>query len=235
MKILGIDSSAKSASVAVVLDGTIFSEAYVNAGLTHSRTLAPMTGNALENAGIAPDEIDAFAVAVGPGSFTGVRIGTAFVKGLAQASGKPCIPVSALETIAYPLRSRECIAAAVMDARCGQVYSAVFEFSQGRCERITPDEALLITELAKKLKNRKLPVILIGDGAQMCYNKLADIIPGIILADEQIRYQRASSVALIAYEALSNGAEPVGAGELRPVYLRVPQAERELKNKEEKR
>lgn len=234
MKILGIDSSAKSASAAVTLDGVILSEAFVSTGLTHSRTLAPMTRDALENGGLSVNDIDVFAVSVGPGSFTGVRIGSAFIKGLAQAAEKPCVSVSTLEAIAHPLYSRECIAAAVMDARCEQVYSALFRCSRGRLERITPDEALLITELAEEIKNQNLPVILIGDGAQMCYNKLADIIPGIALADEQIRYQRASSVALIAGEALKNGGKALAAGELRPVYLRVPQAERELKNKEVK-
>lgn len=231
MKLLGIDSTAKSASAAICEDGKILALQYSNTGYTHSVTLMPMVKNVLCAASLKIDDIDAFAVTAGPGSFTGVRIGVACVKGMAQPLGKPCIAVSTLEAAAKPLEAFDCYAVAVMDARCKQVYAAEFECKNGALIRKCPDCAVSISELADRLKSVSLPIILAGDGASLCYGELSGLIPGLRLAPEQIRFQSAAAVALIAEQKLNNG-ETLTCDELTPVYLRVPQAVREKNARE---
>ncbi len=233
MVILGIESSAVSASAAVVRDGKLLSEAFLNVGLTHSVTLLPLIKQVSEGAGLTPEEIDAVAVSNGPGSFTGVRIGVATAKGIAQPTGKKCVPVSTLEAIAYPLSDSDCIAVSVMDARCNQVYCALFRCANGRMIRLTEDDAITLDALSDILKGYNEKLILIGDGADISYKSLHDSLPDITVASPLIKYQRASSVAFLAAERLENNDNIRTPDELVPSYLRLSQAERELKKKKE--
>lgn len=226
MKILAIESSAKSASVAVTENGHLISECFVNASLTHSKTLMPMTDNVLKQADMTIDDIDAFCVNTGPGSFTGIRIGVAAVKGLALFSNKPCAGISTLESIAYNFIDSDCVVCAAMDARCNQVYTALFECKNGLVKRLCEDKAVLIDELAEEISKIDSTVYLAGDGAEICYNLIKDRISNIKLSAENRRYQRAYGVALTA---VNNKELFNDSSMLAPVYLRPPQAERELK------
>ena len=228
MKILSLDSSAKTASVAVTDGEKLITECFGNAGLTHSRTLMPMIDNALRQADMKIDEIDAFCVNAGPGSFTGIRIGVAAVKGLAISSDKPCAGTSTLESIAYNFTDENAVICAAMDARCNQVYTAFFEIADGRVNRLCEDRAVSITELADDISAIGKPVILAGDGAEICFNAMKDNLNNVSLSAENRRYQRAYGAALAA---LANEKLFEDSALLTPVYLRLPQAERELKLK----
>ncbi len=228
MKILGIDSSAKTASAAITENGRVLALTFSHTGFTHSVTLLPMVQNVLSVTDLKPEDIDAYAVSAGPGSFTGVRIGVAAVKGLAQPHKTPCVAVSTLEAAAYPLRGFDCLAVAVMDARCEQVYTARFSCKDGKIQRVSPDEALPLSELLFALKEAQQPVFLIGDGANLCYEAFKDKLSGLRIAPETIRYQRADSVALLAEDKLKNG-EAISSQDLCPVYLRDSQAQQNLK------
>lgn len=227
MKILSVDSSSVSASVAITENGATLAESFINNGLTHSQTLMPMVEKTLKDSGVSIKDIDLFAITNGPGSFTGVRIGIASVKGMADALNKKCMVISTLEAIAEPLKNEDSIACAVMDARCNQVYTAIFENGKRLCE----DKAVLIDELGVELKNYNKKVVFIGDGSVLCYEKLKDIVTDISVADENIRYIHASSIGRLAEDKIENGEEPIDSAKLVPYYLRLPQAERELNNK----
>ncbi|WP_312640517.1 tRNA (adenosine(37)-N6)-threonylcarbamoyltransferase complex dimerization subunit type 1 TsaB [Hydrogenoanaerobacterium sp.] len=230
MKILAIDTSAQAASAAVCEDGRVLCESYVDVKLTHSETLLPMLDSMLHCAALTLNDMDYLAVSVGPGSFTGLRIGIAAVKGLAFPRNILCIAVSTLEGLAYNLTGQSCIACCVMDARCKQVYTACFDVEGETVSRITDDEAITIDALQEKLSGlkEKKPIILVGDGALLCYNSFGEK-SRIHLAPPQLRYQHANSVCRAAEQKT---AASVGAGELVPAYLRLPQAERELLKKE---
>ena len=223
MKILAVDTSAVCASVAVTEDGKILSESSINTGLTHSRTLMPMIDSVLRNGEIAMDSIDVCACSVGPGSFTGIRIGVAAIKGICDALGKKCIPVSTLEALAYNLVGRNCTAVSVMDARCNQVYCAIFKVQGETVKRITEDMALKIDDLGEMLKEYE-NIIFVGDGTKLCHKAL-----GYEKAPANCEYQRGSSVC---FAAMNHIDEAIESKELLPVYLRLPQAERELKAKQ---
>ena len=227
MKILSVDSSSVSASVAITENGVTLAENFINNGLTHSQTLMPMVEKTLIEANMSAKDIELFAITNGPGSFTGVRIGIASVKGMADALGKKCIAISTLEAIAEPLKNEDSIACAVMDARCNQVYTAIFQGGKRLCE----DKAVLIDELGVELKSYNKKVVLIGDGSVLCYEKLKDVVTDIHLADENIRFIHASSIGRLAEEKVKNGETPTESANLVPFYLRLPQAERELNNK----
>ncbi len=227
MKILGIDSSAKSASVAVTEDGKILSSFFINTGLTHSQTLMPMIDNALKCADITLADIGLVAINKGPGSFTGVRIGVAAVKGLCDTAHIKCCGVSTLQSMAYNLLPFNCIACAVMDARCNQVYTAFFKIENGKVLRITDDMALSVDELGHRLNEYDLPVILVGDGAELCFKILNTDVENLSLSFEAYRYQNAVGVCFAA----ENSCDYISSDKLIPEYLRLPQAERELKNK----
>lgn len=229
MLILGIESSAGSASAAVAQDGRLLGEFYVNTKQTHSQTLLPMVDALLSNLGLACKDLDCIAVANGPGSFTGVRIGVACVKGLALPYDTPCCGVSTLEAIAYGGAAfTGSIICAAMDARCGQVYNALFEAAPGGLVRLTEDRAVSIDDLDRECEGFGERLILFGDGAAVCHKAFAAW--GARLAPEPVRFQRAGSVALLA-----EGRQWVSSGELLPTYLRMPQAERELKAKQKNR
>lgn len=230
MKILAVECSSLSAGAAVTEDFKVLGESFANVGLTHSQTLMPMVESVLKTTGVDIKDIDVFSVSAGPGSFTGVRIGVSAVKGLADAQDKPCFAVSALEGIAYPFKDFEAVICPVMDARCNQVYTAMFENGI----RITEDEAILIDELKQKIIALNKKVVFAGDAAEMVYNWLKDEIDDIYLCAPQMQYAHASSIALLSYEKLLSGEKTVNSKELLPAYLRLPQAERELNNKNKK-
>lgn len=232
MKILAVDTSAVSASAAVMNDGKILSSSFTNTGLTHSQTLMPMIERTLSGAGVDVKDIDLFAVDNGPGSFTGVRIGVAAIKGMAHMLGKKCIGISTLEALAYNLSDSDCIAVCTMDARCNQVYAAVFKCERGSVTRLCEDKAVLIGELQSDIPSGNLPVIFVGDGAMLCYEYYKDKLP-CRAASEKNRFQNAKSVAFCAN--LKDESEYISAQELMPLYLRLPQAQRELNNKKKEK
>lgn len=229
MKILSLETSAQTASAAINADGRILAEINITAGLTHSQTLLPAVNALLSTAQLSLADIDLLAVSHGPGSFTGIRIGIGAVKGMAQGLGKPCLGISTLEGIANNFRGLPGIVCPVMDARCKQVYTALFAGPE--MERLWPDDAISIADLGEKLKELGKPVVLAGDGAELCYKELVQTVPGLTLAPIQMRLQRAACVGFAAEKALEAGVSPISPAELMPVYLRLPQAERELKKK----
>ena len=246
MKILALESTAKAASAALLEDGKLVGEMYLNNGMTHSQTLLPMVRSLLDCSGWQMEQVDACAVAVGPGSFTGLRIGIAAAKGLAFPYDIPCAPVSTLEALAENVSDFEGIICAAMDARCRQVYTAQFQAKEGNLQRLTPDEAISLDQLESMLKKHRESVLLVGDGAQLCYNtfknppdsaglaKTAGDWPSpqrLLIAKESRRYQRAAAVASLAWRriSLSLPGSLLSAGDLAPQYLRLPQAERELR------
>ena len=227
MRILAVDTSAVCASVAVVENGRIRAQSSTNAGLTHSRTLLPMIDSLLQNSETPLDSIDCFACAVGPGSFTGIRIGIAAIKGLCDGTGKQALAVSTLEGLAYNLLGQDVLACAVMDARCNQVYTALFEIHGDTVTRLTGDDALKIEDLGTLLEQYKgKRIIFVGDGAEKCAQSLP--YPA---APALTRFQNAASVALAA-ERNFDESKLLDAQQLLPVYLRLPQAERELRAKQ---
>lgn len=230
MKILAIDSTAVSASCALMEEEKLTAEFYMNCGLTHSETLMPMINDVLRYTDTKAQDLDYLAVAAGPGSFTGVRIGVAAVKGMALALDLPCVGVSTLEAMAWNLVGRErATVCAVMDARCKQVYQAFFEVDETSVTRQCEDRAISIEQLGQEIAKAGRPVMLVGDGAQLCIKELKDT--GLVqLAPLAIRYQRASGVAQAAMESIRLGQTLDGDG-LRPIYLRLPQAERERKKR----
>lgn len=230
MKILAVDTSATAASVAVAEENKLIGEFSINTALTHSQTLMPMVDELLKNTGLSVNDIDAAAVNAGPGSFTGVRIGVAAVKGIAFPKNLPCVSVSTLESMAYNMLGNDCIVCSVMDARCSQVYNALFRVKGCTVTRMTDDRALSLTDLKNELQNINEKVVLVGDGAVLCSKFLGEELENIMLAPFNNRIQTASSVAYAAFEKINNG-ETVKADELMPVYLRLPQAQRELNKK----
>lgn len=224
MLILSVDSSASPASVCLLEDGKVLAQYYLNAGFTHSQTLMAMVESVLKISMKDSSEIDAFAVNNGPGSFTGVRIGVSAVKGMAYAADKPCIAVSTLESMAYNALTFEGVVCACMDARRSQVYNALFRVSGGSVERLCDDRAVSIEELLSELSDYREKIVLIGDGAELVYG--ASQNERILLAPPDVRYQKASSTAMIAQEKLKRG-EVLSPAALMPTYLRLSQAERE--------
>jgi len=232
--ILAFETTAKAGSVALLEDGKLLAESYQNTGLTHSQTLMVMAEDMLKAAGKTMAEISAVAVAEGPGSFTGVRIGVAAAKGLAWGGEIPCYGVSTLEAMALSLGAYQGWVCPVMDARRSQVYNALFYVNRGKLERRCDDRAIALSELAEELKTAEEPIFLVGDGSNLTYNTLKDSIPNLVLPPEHRMHQRASGVALAAAEKIAAG-EPGDGAALTPNYLRLSQAERERMEKENKK
>lgn len=228
MKLLAIESSAKAASCAVLEDGVPLACAWQSAGLTHSRTLLPMAADLLRNSGLELEGMDAIALAAGPGSFTGLRIGAAAAKGLAWGAGKPCIPVSTLEAMAWPLAHLEGVVVCAMDARRQQIYNAVFQASGGELRRLREDRAISLEEAAADLEGLEGPLTLVGDGAELCRDSLRGI--PCRLAPPHLLRQSAVGVGMAAWRLWPGGAVP--AQELALSYLRLSQAERERLERE---
>ena len=227
MKILGIDSSARSASAAITDGEKVLGCFYTNTGLTHSQTLMPMIESLLKNANVRLDDIDLIAVNKGPGSFTGIRIGVAAAKGMADVRKLPVYGASTLCSMAYNLIDSDCIACCAMDARCGQVYYALFDITDGKITRLTEDNADSIENVKKKLKEYKKIKFIVGDGAEI-YNNLKNI-DDVRLASQTQRFQSAIGVCFEAMNAPED--QYIESAMLVPEYLRLPQAERELKAK----
>ncbi len=229
MKILAVDCSAGPASSAVVEEERVIASSYINVKLTHSQTMLPMIKQMLESATLSLEDIDAFAINSGPGSFTGIRIGISAIKGLAAPKDKPCFEVSTLESIAQNFRNFDCTLCAVMDARCNQVYNAVFKIEKGEITRITEDRAVLVSQVQNELKEIKGNIYIAGDGAKL-FEAFAEENTNVTVAKEPLRFQNAVGTALVA-ERLVKKSKGVSHLELKPLYLRLPQAERELKEK----
>ncbi len=231
MKILSIECSAKPCSAAIICDGEIVASAFKNEGLTHSQTLLPMVEDILKNSNLTINDIDGFAVSSGPGSFTGIRIGISLIKGLAAPRNLPCVPISTLEAMAYNLIDKNCIACAVMDARCNQLYNALFRIENGVITRLCEDRALLMEDLKEELSNFKEEIIILGDGAEI-FHKIMSDAQNCTIADKESVFQNAKSVGYAALKHFENN-NTITADKLLPSYLRLPQAERELKLKKE--
>ena len=232
MNILALESSAPACSAALVRDGELVAQNYQNSGLTHSRTLLPMVDDMLRSCGKSLDGVDVIAVAAGPGSFTGLRIGVATAKGLSWGKGKLCAPCSTLESMAWPLVHLEGnLIVCDMDARRKQVYNALFLALGDKLERLSPDRAISLETLGEELKNFHFPKIVVGDGAKLCYNILTEAGLTLKLAPRYLRMQCAWGVARAAEELAAQGALVKGR-ELEPVYHRLSQAERERLERE---
>ena len=227
MKILSLETSAKAVSCAVVEGGTPIASAWQQTGLTHSRTLMPMVEAMLKNSDMDLKGMDAVAVAVGPGSFTGLRIGIAAAKGLAWGAEKPCIAVSTLKAMAVPLSHLEGhIILCAMDARRQQIYNALFLAQSGGLTRLAEDRAVALEEVAGELAGETRPITIVGDGAALCHDFLSKAGIPCRLAPVHLRAQSAVGVGLAA-EPLAQVGKLLAAQELSPVYLRLSQAERE--------
>ena len=229
MRVLALDCTAKSVSAAVAEDGRLIADAFLNIPLTHSETLLPMCEQLLKNARLTLNDIDAFAVTAGPGSFTGVRIGISAVKGMAFAKGQPVYSFSATEAMALAFKNLpgfNGVICGLMDARCNQFYNALFEVKDGEVVRITEDRIIILNDLVNelKIKYNSKNVIFAGDGAKLFFKSAADNTLGS-LAPENLLFQRAAGIALAA--SLNSGGERVDPERLRPIYLRKSQAERE--------
>ena len=226
MKILALETSAKSVSAAVAEDGVILAAAYQNNGLTHSRTLMLLVDSMLCNASLTLDDIDLIAVAHGPGSFTGLRIGVSAAKGLAWAKDLPCCGVSTLEAMARGVSDFDGLIVCAMDARRQQVYHALFRGENGALTRLCDDCAIGLEELAEELRQDEGPKLALGDGGRLCCDYLNSHGIACRLAPENGLFQSAVGVALAA-EDMARRGETVSGRDLVPTYLRLSQAERE--------
>lgn len=220
MLILAIESSAKAASVALMKDEKLIAQYSQCSGLTHSRTLLPMVDDMLKNTENTIAGVDLIAVAHGPGSFTGIRIGVSTVKGLAWAADKMCVGVSTLEAMAWHGVSAGRVICPVMDARRSQVYNALFEIKDGRPQRLCDDRAIALSELACEIRGKN--AFLVGDGAELTYEYMKNEGIDCRIAPPNLLYQSAWGVGMAA-----QGKTPGTADDLLPVYLRLSQAERE--------
>ena len=232
MKILALDSSATVASAALCEDGRLLAEYTLNNGNTHSETLLPMIESILKDFGTTVDDIDLFAASSGPGSFTGVRIGAATLKGLAFGKDKPCAEVSTLEAIAYNLVMHKGLICPVMNARRSQVYCALFRSDGEALTRLMPDSAMAISELDEKLSEYAEPVAFCGDGYTITLGALERT--KAISVPDRLRHQSAYSVAAVAYGQANNGST-VTDTQFKVTYLRPSQAEREMMEKNDKK
>lgn len=224
MVILGIDSTSKSASAALVKDGVLVSEYFLNCGLTHSKTLMNLIEKCMSDAQVDVKSIDDISVSVGPGSFTGVRIGIAVAKGIAFTNDLFCCPVSTLESLAVNVKTFTGKIYSVLDARCNQVYFAEFESDSKTIKRVCSDSAVSLDDIKKRVCDEKNKIIFVGDGAELCYNYVG-ANKHVFIADENLRFTRASSVAMCYDEN-----KIVKSESLIPSYLRLSQAQRNLKN-----
>ncbi len=226
MKILALESSATAASVALCEDEALIAQSFRDTGLTHSQTLLPMTEELLAHCGLTVADLDLIAVAAGPGSFTGLRIGVATAKGLAWAAQLPCAGCSTLEAMAWNLAGLDGELCAAMDARRHQVYNARFRAENGTITRLTEDRAIALEDLIEELRGTKTTQIVLGDGARLCWEALTAAGIPARLAPPNLRQQTAWGVARLGLE-LAKAGRTVPPEELVPVYHRLSQAERE--------
>ena len=207
-------------------DGILLAECFQNNGKTHSATLMPMAEQLMQDCGVTAAGLDYVAVAKGPGSFTGVRIGVAAAKGLAWAAEKPICGVSTLEAMAFQMRHLNGVICPVMDARRNQVYNALFSSDGAALTRIIEDRAISLEDLCADLEKIEKPIFLVGDGSRLCYNTLKQRLHRLIPPPPHLEMQRAAGVAMAAMEQAADG-QAMDPAELTPNYLRLSQAERE--------
>lgn len=234
MKILGLDSSGIVASVAVVEDANLLAEYTVNYKKTHSQTLLPMLDTIGNMIDLDLDTVDAIAVAAGPGSFTGLRIGSATAKGLGLALEKPIVSVPTTEALAYNLFGTGGVICPIMDARRNQVYTGIYRYEGQNLVTVEGQTAVDITEIVQKLNELGEAVIFLGDGVPVFQEKLAELMEvPYSFAPAHLNKQSAGAVAALGMIYAKKG-ETETAAEHKPDYLRLSQAERERKEKEEK-
>ena len=231
MKILGIDTSAKTSSVGICEDNQIIDELFLDKGLTHSETILPMIDEILTRNGLSLDDIDALSVNNGPGSFTGIRIGVAVVKGLAFDKDIPCYEVSTLDSIAYNCKDKNGLVVATMDARRNQVYNANYQIIDGKAEKIKDDRTILIKDLYLEISEYDGDVFVIGDGQ----DKVKEFFEANNMLKDNFKFpdyydnlQKGINTALIVYDCLENKKS---GEEILPSYLKLSQAEQELRKK----
>lgn len=226
MKILAIDTSALTATAAILSEDRLIGEISTTTKLTHSQTIMPMIDELLKKVSIDITDIDLFACSEGPGSFTGLRIGIGTIKGLAYGLGKPVVGVSTLEALAHNIDVTDLVICPIMDARRGQVYNGLYKYNDGRLTCIEEPRALSIEELCQELTER---TIFVGDGVNVHKEKIKELLGNkAVFASPQNLMQRAGSVAFAALNK-----EAVSAEDLTAVYLRKPQAEREREERKE--
>ena len=230
MLILAFETTAKACSAALHDGKALLAESVQNSGLTHSQTLMVMAEDLLKVCGRTAADVTALAVAAGPGSFTGVRIGVAAAKGFAWGAEKPVYGVSTLESMARWLGVWSGYVCCCMDARRNQVYNAIFLAENGSLKRISEDRAIALSDLKEELQHLEGPIYLVGDGAALAHKNLSSELPNLILPPEHRMHQRAGGVALAALAAMDRGESADGAA-LQPNYLRLSQAERERMEK----
>ena len=223
---LAFDSTAKAASVAVCDGEKLLALYNIDNGLTQSELLLPMAENMLKSLNLTFSDVELLACAVGPGSFTGVRIGVALVKGIAFGKGIPCVEVSTLDELAENLRGLSGIIVPCMDARRQQVYTATYRGTSGELEKLTDDRAMAISELAEELRAYNEPIYLSGDGYAVAKRGLEAAGIKVEATPELLITENAYSVARIAVRKYEKGEYTTDL-EIAPTYLRMPQAERE--------
>ena len=232
MTILAIDSSALPLSVAVLRDELLIAEYTITLKLTHSETLMPVLDDVLKRTGVELSEIDAFATAAGPGSFTGLRIGSATVKGLGDALRVPVIPVPTLKAMAYNVLSHDGIIVPIMDARRRNVYTGIFEYEKDELKTLLPQCAIPFTELLAKVREYGRNTYFLGDGVKIFKEEINEEldIPHYF-APPHLCMQRSGAVAVLAAKMYEKG-EFSDAGAHRPDYIKATQAEQEKKEAE---
>lgn len=219
---VGIDTACKTAAVGIMQDGKLLYESFLGMGTTHSEALLPMLDTAFRATGLTPAQVDLYGVCAGPGSFTGLRIGLAAVKGLAQPNRTPCAGVSTLAALSWNMIGSGTVVAA-LDARRGEVYWGAFDAETH--QRLVEDRAEPLSQMENFLKNCKKPVFFVGDGAELCYNRY-NKLQGVSYCPPGLRHPRAAGVCLAALAAEAEGG-CVPSAQLLPTYLRLSQAERE--------
>ncbi len=234
MKLLAIECSSSPVSAAIISNGEIISYSFSNIKLTHSQTLFPIIEGVLSSAKLSFDDIDAVSVATGPGSFTGLRIGIASAKGIAEPKNLKCVGVSTLLSAAYMFLGQNAVICPVIDARCSQVYNALFEVEGDRITRICDDRAILIDDLVPELNSIGDKKIILCCDAVNAVFKACDKSDNIILPPPTLMHQNATGVGLCAYNEIILG-NYTDCAEINPVYLKLPQAERELRAKQERK
>ena len=234
MLTLAFETSAKAGSVALLDGRKLLGESYQNTGLTHSQTIMAMAQDLITACGHTPQDVQAVAVAAGPGSFTGVRIGVAAAKGFAWGAEIPCYGVSTLEAMALNLGVYDGYVVGTMDARRSQVYTATFRAEKGILHRLTDDRAISLQQLGEELRDCDGPIYLVGDGSTLTCSTLSSTVPRLILPPEHRMHQRAAGVGLAAAAMIEKGLPGNGA-ELQPNYLRLSQAERERMEREQQK
>lgn len=230
MRVLGLDSSTACATCAILEDDTLLGEITFNYKKQHSVILMPMIDSLLSNLNLTISDMDGFVVSKGPGSFTGLRIGMATIKGLSQGTGKPFIGVSSLDALAYNMAYTDGIVCPILDALRGNVYTRIYSFKNGILTTLTDSMAVSITELLEILKNYVAPVCFIGDGIPIFKEKILSELPTARFAPPSLNLVKASSLTELGLNLLKNG-KCDNLYSSSPEYLRKSQAEREYDKK----